>query len=333
MIFGTFPTIRLRRLRRHPSLRKLISENEVLISDLVLPLFIRSGNGIKNPIVSMPGHYQWSVDRLDEEIESVTKLKIPAVILFGIPDRKDALGSAALQSDGVIQQAIQRIKVQAPELLVIVDLCFCEYTSHGHCGVVYQNSRGHCEVNNDQTNDLLVKQAISLVQAGADVVAPSSMMDGMVKAIRNGLDKVGFTDIPILSYAIKYASSFYGPFREAAEGAPQFGDRKTYQMDPSNVSLALREVELDNLEGVDFIIVKPAQMYLDVIYRIKQSFPQIPLGAYQVSGEFAMIKVAATQGWMDETAAMLESLVAIKRAGADFIITYFAKEFARVFNS
>ncbi|AIT63731.1 Delta-aminolevulinic acid dehydratase [Coxiella burnetii str. Namibia] len=328
MAIDALPRVRLRRLRQHPGLRELISEHRLSVKDMILPLFVRAGQKIKNPIASMPGHFQWSVDQLDEEVERIEASQLPGIILFGIPDFKDATGSSALQPDGVVQQAIQRIKKKAPRLLIVADLCFCEYTDHGHCGVVSKNIRGNNDVDNDNTLKLLVAQAISLVRAGADVIAPSGMMDGMVQAIRRGLDHVGFTEIPILSYAVKYASSFYGPFREAAEGTPQFGDRKTYQMNPANAGIALREAELDVAEGADFLMVKPAQAYLDIIYRIKQHFPRIPLGAYQVSGEFAMIKAAAARGWLDETQAMMESLLSIKRAGADFIITYFAKEAA-----
>lgn len=317
---------RLRRLRRTPQLRSLVQENHVSVSNLVLPLFIKAGNNIKNPISSMPGHFQLSLDQLPPEIGEIKQLNIPAVILFGIPEKKDAMGSAALDDSGVIQQAIKLIKKIAPELLVITDLCFCEYTDHGHCGVINLDSK---TVDNDKTLGLLGKQAVSHARAGADVIAPSGMMDGMVKAIRTALNENHFQDIPILSYAVKYASAFYGPFRDAAEGAPQFGDRKTYQMNPANANEALREAALDVAEGADMLMVKPAQNYLDIIYRVKQHFPELPMCAYQVSGEFAMIKAAAEKNWIDEQSAMMESLLAIKRAGADFIITYFAKEFAR----
>lgn len=324
------PLIRPRRLRVNQSMRDLVAETRLSVSDLVVPLFIRAGENIKKPISSMAGQFQLSVDRLAEEIDEIAALKIPAVLLFGIPAEKDACGSAAWQDYGVVQQAIRLIKTRAPQLLVIADLCFCEYTDHGHCGVIEKNRQGQWDVNNDQTLELLVKQALSLVQAGADIIAPSGMMDGMVKALRENLDAQGFQNIAILSYAVKYASSFYGPFREAAEGAPQFGDRKSYQMDPRNANEALREAELDVKEGADMLMVKPAQNYLDIIYRIKQAFPQLPLCAYQVSGEFAMIKAAAEKGWINEESAMLESVTAIKRAGANFIITYFAKELAAI---
>lgn len=321
--------IRLRRLRQNPSLRNLLNENSLNINDFVLPLFIKAGAGLKQPITSMPSHFQWSVDRLHEEIDELKRLDIKAVILFGIPEYKDAMGLSALDENGVIPKAIQEIKKLAPNLLVIADLCLCEYTDHGHCGVIEKNIFGIDDVHNDKTLELLAKQAIVLAKAGADMIAPSGMMDHMVQAIRLGLDGAGFDMIPILSYAVKYASAFYGPFREAAEGAPKFGNRDTYQMNPSNVREALREAALDIKEGADLVMVKPAQLYLDVIYRVKQQFPEIPLCAYQVSGEFAMIKAAALRGWLDETKAMIESLLAIKRAGADLIITYFAKDVAK----
>lgn len=324
---------RLRRLRANVRLRDLVREHALTVNDLVLPLFIKAGQGIQTPIRSMPGQFQWSVDQLEPEIQHIVQLNIPAVILFGIPDYKDAQGSSAWRDDGVVQQAIRKIKTLAPDLLVIADLCFCEYTDHGHCGALVKHNDGQWEIDNDQTLSLLAKQALSLVKAGADIIAPSGMMDGMVKAIRFALDQQNYQNIPILSYAVKYASAFYGPFREAAEGAPQMGDRSTYQMDPANGSRALREAELDVAEGADMLMVKPAQSYLDVIYRVKQKFPGIPLGAYQVSGEYAMIKAAAANGWIDEQKAVYESLLSIKRAGADFIITYFAKTVAQYFCS
>lgn len=323
---SVFPIVRSRRLRKTQALRDLVSETRVSVSDLVLPLFVKAGKNIKNPISSMPGHYQLSLDNLNEEVAEITRLKIPAVILFGIPENKDATGSDALEESGIVQQAIRKIKRLAPELLVIADVCFCEYTDHGHCGVIDLQTQ---QVHNDETLPLLAKQAVSLAKAGADVIAPSGMMDGMVQTIRAGLDEANFTDIPILSYAVKYASSFYGPFREAAEGAPQFGDRRSYQMNPANANEALKEAAQDVLEGADMLMVKPAQPYSDIIYRVKQAHPALPLGAYQVSGEFAMIKAAAEKGWVDEKQVMMESLLSIKRAGADFIITYFAKEFAK----
>lgn len=326
---SSFPSTRLRRLRALPQLRHLIRETELSMNDVVLPLFIRHGKRIRNPISTMPGHYQISIDNLPNEIEEIQNLGIPGVILFGIPAHKDEIGSSSYDDDGVIQQAIATIKDCAPDLLVISDCCFCEYTAHGHCGVI-SDKTGWPDVDNDATLELLARQALSHAAAGADVIAPSGMMDGMVGAIRQALDEEGFETIPILSYAVKYASALYGPFREAAEGAPQFGDRATYQMDPANANEAIREAALDLQEGADMLMVKPAINYLDVIYRIKQNFPAVPIAAYQVSGEFAMIKAAAQNGWLDETRVMLESLTAIKRAGASFIITYFAKELAQL---
>ncbi len=323
-----YPKLRMRRLRRHPKLRDLTREHSLSVDDIVLPLFIKAGRGINQPIASMPSQNQFSVDQLDFEIKSIVDLQIPAVILFGIPSYKDATGSAALDENNVIAQAIAKISKQAPDLLIIADLCCCEYTDHGHCGVVIKKDHGEFVVDNDATLELLAKQAVNLAKAGAHVIAPSGMMDGMVQAIREALDQAGFPHIPILSYAAKYSSAFYGPFRDAAEGAPQFGDRSSYQMDPANAARGVREATIDVIEGADMLMVKPAQNYLDVIYRVKQAHPAIPLAAYQVSGEFAMIKAAAERGWLDEEKAMLESLLAIKRAGADFIISYFAKQFA-----
>ncbi|EKD78142.1 MAG: hypothetical protein ACD_42C00027G0002 [uncultured bacterium] len=322
---SAFPQVRPRRLRATAALRNLVQENQVTVSNLVLPLFIKAGNNIKNHIASMPGYFQLSLDYLPQEIEAIKNLKIPAVILFGIPEKKDARGLVSCDDHGVIQQAVTLIKKIAPDLLVITDVCLCEYTDHGHCGVVDLEKKS---IDNDKTLELLKKQSISYAKAGADIIAPSGMMDGMVQAIRAALDENHFENIPILSYAVKYASSFYGPFREAAEGAPQWGDRKSYQMNPANAAEALREAKLDVLEGADMLMVKPAQHYLDIVYRVKQQFPEIPLCAYQVSGEFAMIKAAAEKNWINHDAAMRESLLSIKRAGADFIITYFAKEFA-----
>lgn len=326
---ATFPLkTRLRRRRYNSTLRHMLSESRLTINDFILPLFIREGHEIKEAIHSLPGHHRWSIDRLDEELTSITKLKIPAVILFGLPAKKDPQGSVALDSQGVIQQTIRKIKLLAPQLLVIADLCFCSYTDHGHCGVLSAISQNEREVDNDLTLALLQQQAISLAQAGADIIAPSGMMDGMVGALRVALDQAGFIHIPILSYAIKYASAFYGPFREAAQGAPKFGDRRSYQLNIANANEALYEAKLDIEEGADLLMVKPAQNYLDVIYRVKTQFPYLPLVAYQVSGEYAMIKAAAQNGWIDESQAMIESLIAIKRAGADLIISYFAKELA-----
>ncbi len=322
------PKVRLRRLRSSSRFRDLVRETKLAVSDFVLPLFIKAGNNIKCPIASMPGQYQWSIDRLDEMLAAVVQADIPAVILFGLPYQKDSIGSDSLHDQGIIQQAIRHIKSQCPNVLVIADVCFCEYTIHGHCGAAMQQSNGRFDVDNDRTLTLLVQQAQSYVKAGADVIAPSSSMDGMVGALRLGLDRAGYQPIPILSYSVKYASSFYGPFREAADGAPLHQDRATYQMDPANGQRALREVQLDIEEGVDMLMVKPAGPYLDILYRVKQAHPGVPVCAYQVSGEFAMMKAAARNHWLDEEAIMLESLLAIKRAGADFIISYYALEAA-----
>jgi porphobilinogen synthase len=336
--FPVFPVSRTRRLRQTQPLRALLRETELNPADLVYPLFVRSGRGEQREIASMPGVFQWSVDRLPWETESVARLGIPAVILFGIPGEKDPVGIENYAPDGVVQHAIRAIKDAVPELLVITDVCLCEYTDHGHCGVL--NTKGHSVngffhphlgegfVLNDATLDVLAKVAVSHAEAGADVIAPSGMMDGMVKMIRKALDEARFEHLPILSYAVKYASSFYGPFREAAESPPKFGDRKSHQMDPANSREALREAAIDIAEGADMLMVKPALPYLDVIYRVHQAYPQLPLAAYNVSGEYAMLKAAAANGWMDERGVVLESLTAIKRAGADFILTYHAKEAA-----
>jgi porphobilinogen synthase len=308
-------------------LRELVRETRLSVSDLVYPLFVCPGSSVKNEISSMPGNYQMSIDHLVEDCRETAGLGIPAVILFGIPTRKDEKGSEAYDPAGIIQRAVEAIKKEVPELLVITDVCLCEYTSHGHCGLV----RGE-EILNDPSVELLAEQAVSHARAGADIVAPSDMMDGRVGVIRLALDKAGFDNLPILSYAAKYASGFYGPFREAADSAPQFGDRRSHQMDPPNVEEALREVELDLEEGADIVMVKPALPYLDVVYRVKQTFGA-PVAAYQVSGEFAVIKAAAQKGWIDENRVVMESLIAIKRAGADFILTYFAKDVARRLDS
>lgn len=325
---AAFPALRMRRLRSHPRLRDLVRETELNVRDFVLPLFVRTGEGIRQPISSMPGHAQLTLDLLAGELHEIQSLGIPAVILFGIPDCKDATGSDALRDAGIIARAVRVVKQAAPELLVITDVCCCEYTDHGHCGIVNDHT-GRLDVDNDATLQLLAQQAVCHARAGADVIAPSGMMDGMVRGIRAGLDDAGYAQTPILSYAAKYASGFYGPFREAAESTPQFGDRRTYQMDPSNGAEALREVALDLAEGADMLMVKPALSYLDVICRVKQAHPGVPLAAYNVSGEFAMLKAAAANGWIDERRVALEILTSIKRAGADVIITYSAKEAAR----
>ncbi len=319
-----FPIYRPRRLRKSENLRRMIRETKLTRDDFIYPLFVTHGRGLRREISSMPGIAQLSIDLAVKEAVEVDQLGIPAVILFGIPKKKDAQGSEAYAHSGIIQQAIKALKDKLPELVVITDICLCEYTSHGHCGVVKNG-----EVDNDATLELLAKTALSHAQAGADMVAPSDMMDGRVKIIREVLDQNGFTDLPIMAYAAKHASAFYGPFREAAESTPQFGDRRSYQMDPANAREALREVALDVQEGADIIMVKPALPYLDIIRTVKQEF-NLPLAAYNVSGEYAMIKAAAQKGWLNEERVMLEVLTAIKRAGADLILTYFAKEAARL---
>jgi porphobilinogen synthase len=300
----------------------MVRETTLQVDDLIYPLFAVHGRGIREPIPSMPGQYRLSVDELVKEAKDAAGMSIPAVVLFGVPRGKDPRGSEAYAEDGIVQQAVRAVKDTIPDLLVITDVCLCQYTSHGHCGVVEDG-----RVKNDPTLDLLARTAVSHVEAGADLVAPSDMMDGRVAAIREALDETGFPETPIMSYSAKYASSFYGPFRDAAESAPQFGDRRSYQMDPGNVVEALREVGLDVDEGADIVMVKPALPYLDVIARVKGEFG-MPVAAYSVSGEYAMIKAAGRLGWLDEERAMLEALVAIRRAGADLVITYFAKEAA-----
>lgn len=318
---------RPRRLRRTPALRRMVRETMLSADDLIAPLFVVAGNGIVRPIRSMPGHAQISVDQLDPEIGEIAELQIPAVLLFGIPAHKDPTGSSGWDPEGPVPQAIRAIKQIAPQLVVIADVCVCEYTSHGHCGIL-ADVPGSGDVLNDPTLDILARCAVAYADAGADIVAPSAMMDGQVAAIRAALDAAGHTHVAILSYAAKFASAFYGPFREAAESTPAFGDRRAYQMDPANGREALREVELDVAEGADMIMVKPAGAYLDIISAVRQRY-HLPLAAYQVSGEYAMIKAAAQLGWLDERRAALESLIAIRRAGADMIITYFAKDAAR----
>jgi len=324
-----FPTVRMRRLRYHPRLRQLVQATRLDPAQLVLPLFVRPGRDERRAIAALPGHDQLSVDRLGDEIRTAARLGLGGVILFGIPAHKDAVGSDAMKDDGIVQQALRAAKDAAPELLVVSDVCCCEYTSHGHCGVV-DDATGRVDVNNDATLELLGQQAVSHARAGADVVAPSGMMDGMVGAIRAALDDAGFAHVPIMSYAAKYASAFYGPFREAAESTPQFGDRRAYQMDPAaEAGQALREVELDLAEGADLVMVKPALAYLDVIRLVRDRFPGVPLAAYNVSGEYSMVKAAAANGWIDERAVALESLTAIHRAGAGIILTYWARDVAR----
>jgi porphobilinogen synthase len=317
-----FPELRLRRLRRTEALRSMVRESHVDVKDLIYPLFVVEGHNLRQEVTSMPGVFRYSPDLLPRELDEVAGLGIPAVLLFGIPQKKDEVGSSAYDPEGVIQKAIQAIKSSTPELVVVTDVCLCEYTDHGHCGIV---TDGY--VDNDRTLELLAEMAVSHAEAGADIVAPSDMMDGRVGTIREALDENGFEHVPILSYAVKYASAFYGPFREAAESAPRFGDRRSYQMDPPNWREALREVEQDIAEGADLILVKPALAYLDVIQRVRLAV-DCPVVAYNVSGEYAMAKAAAQQGWADERQIVAEILTAIKRAGADLIVTYHAREAA-----
>ena len=319
-----FPTHRMRRLRASDALRKLVRETNLEPTDFILPLFTCPGEGVRRPISSMPGNFQLSPDQLVKECEEAYRLGIGGVILFGIPETKDEIASGAYANDGIVQQATRALKRALPKLLVMTDVCNCEYTSHGHCGLVVDG-----EVQNDPTLEWLAKTSVSHARAGADLIAPSDMMDGRVAAIRKALDAAGFTNTPIVSYAAKYASVFYGPFREAAESTPQFGDRRSYQMDPANAREALREIELDLQEGADMIMVKPAMPYLDIIRQARERF-RTPLGAYQVSGEFSMLMAAIQNGWLDRDRAILESLTAIRRAGADFILTYFAKDATRL---
>jgi porphobilinogen synthase len=319
----TEPFKRFRRLRMNESIRSMIRETHLRKEDLIYPLFVVPGKKIRKEVRSMPGVFQLSVDETVKECAEVAELGIPAVILFGIPESKDDVGSGAYDPHGIVQEAVRAIKKDLPPLIVITDVCLCEYTSHGHCGIL----KGE-EILNDPSVELLVKEALTHADAGADVIAPSDMFDGRVRAIRRGLDERGFVHLPIMSYAAKYASGFYGPFRDAAESAPQFGDRRSHQMDPGNSDEALREVEADIAEGADIVMVKPALSYLDVIRRVKERF-QMPTAAYNVSGEYAMIKAAGRNGWIDETRVMMETLLSMKRAGADMILTYFAKDAAR----
>ena len=324
---GQFPAYRPRRLRQSPVLRRLVSETQLNVAQLVLPLFVRSGRKVRRPIAAMPGVFQLSPDELVREATRAHELGVPAVLLFGIPDTKDAKASGAYAANGIVQQAVRLLKKELPELLVITDVCLCEYMEHGHCGIVHRDKTG-ARILNDPTLKLLARTAASHAEAGADIVAPSDMMDGRVRAIREQLDKQGFADTPIMSYAAKFASAFYGPFREAAESTPKFGDRRSYQMDAANANEALREVALDIQEGADIVMVKPALAYLDIVHRVKTEFGY-PTAAYAVSGEYSMIKAAAAKGWIDERAVTLESLLAMRRAGADILITYAAADVAR----
>jgi len=314
--------VRPRRLRRTDALRRLVRETCLHKDNFIAPVFINAGENKKHSISSMSGVYQWSIDRVQEEIDELLAVGIDKIILFGIPSAKDSTGSDSYSPNGIIQQSLQKLKQEYSDLFIITDVCFCEYTDHGHCGVIHDN-----DVNNDSTLSLLGKQALSHVEAGADMVAPSGMMDGMVGEIRLALDTGGFEHIPIMSYAVKYASAFYGPFRDAVESTPQFGDRKSYQMDPANIREALKEVELDILEGADIIMVKPALAYLDVISHVKD-ISNVPVACYNVSGEYSMLKATAEKGWIDHDSAMMEMLLSMKRSGADIIISYFAKEAA-----
>jgi len=319
-----FPSYRPRRMRKNPQWRRMIRETALSVDDLIYPMFVIHGKNVRKEISSMPGNFQFSVDHLIKEAKTVHGLGIPAVILFGIPKTKDEMGSGAYDDRGIIQTAVRALKDKVPDLMVITDVCLCEYTSHGHCGIVENG-----EVLNDPTLELLAREAVSHARAGADMVAPSDMMDGRVGAIRDALDEEGFEAIPIMSYAVKYASAFYGPFRDAAESPPKFGDRSSYQMDQANTREAMREAELDASEGADILMVKPALPYLDIIYRVREEF-DLPVAAYNVSGEYAMLKAAAKLGWLDEKKVMMESLTAIKRAGADMILTYWAKDAAKL---
>jgi len=325
-VLGKFPALRPRRLRQTPALRRLVAETRLSAGQLVLPLFVRAGRRLRREVAAMPGVFQLSPDEVLKEAARAHHAGVPAVLLFGIPDKKDARASGAYARNGIVQQAVRLLKKEMPELIVITDVCLCEYMEHGHCGVVRRDPRG-TKILNDPTLKLLALTAASHADAGADIVAPSDMMDGRVRAIRERLDREGFADTPILSYAAKFASAFYGPFREAAESAPKFGDRRSYQMDPANAREALREVALDLAEGADLVMVKPALAYLDLIHRVKTEFG-CPTAAYSVSGEYSMVKAAAARGWIDEKAVTLESLLAMRRAGADILITYAAVDVA-----
>jgi porphobilinogen synthase len=329
MHMKSYPDRRLRRLRMHAGLRSLVRETQLSPHDFIYPIFVTHGSGVKEELPSMPGVFHYSVDRLEEEIRDIRDAGLTSILLFGIPETKDERGSSAFDENGIVQQAARKIKSLAPELLVIADTCLCHYTTHGHCGILCEHGdhRG-VTIDNDASLEVLVKTAVSQAKAGADVIAPSNMMDGYVRAIRRGLDEAGFVDTPILAYSVKYASAFYGPFRDAAHSAPQFGDRKSYQMDPANAREAIREAEADVLEGADMLMVKPGLAYLDIVRALRDRF-DMPIAAYNVSGEYAMVKAAAERGWIDERAVVLEMLTGFKRAGADMILTYHAKDAAR----
>lgn len=319
-----FPETRLRRLRKSPVLRAMVRETGLALNDLIMPIFLVPGSNVKNPITSLPGQFHFSVDQASQRCKQLVDLGLKACLLFAIPESKDDTGSSASRKDGIVQRAIESIKQSVPEMCLVTDLCFCEYTSHGHCGIVRNQ-----DIDNDATLKIIVEQTLSHAHAGADMIAPSGMIDGAVGAMRHALDEAGFLETPIMAYSAKFASAFYGPFREAVQSAPSFGDRKTYQMDPANFDEALREIELDIAEGADIVMVKPALAYLDIIHACKRRFG-VPTAAYNVSGEYAMIKAAAERGWIDGSKVMLESLLSIKRAGADVIISYFAEEFAQL---
>lgn len=325
----SFPIVRNRRLRGNAAIRNLVRENQVTVNDVVQPIFVTHGTNVKSEIASMPGVYHFSLDRVKEEIDEITQLGIQAILLFGVPDYKDATGTSAFMDDGIVQQATRYIKELNPNLLIIADTCLCQFTDTGHCGVIHHHPiTGQADVANDPSLELLVRTAVSQAKAGADIIAPSNMMDGYVQAIRSGLDEAGYENTPIMAYSVKYASAYYGPFRDAAHSTPQFGDRKTYQMDPANSREALREASSDVIEGADFLMVKPALAYMDIIRMLKDNF-DLPVVAYNVSAEYAMVKAAAKQGWVNEEAIVMETMTSFKRAGADIILTYFAKDIAR----
>jgi porphobilinogen synthase len=322
-----YPLVRHRRLRSTAGIRNLVRETTLSVNDFIAPIFVTEGAGVKEEISSMPGVYHWSLDMLEQELGEIAELGIQAVLVFGVPDHKDATGTSAYEENGIVQRAIRKIKALHPEIVVIADTCLCQFTDHGHCGVVHTSECG-AEIGNDESLELLTKAAVSQARAGADIIAPSNMMDGFVAAIRRGLDEAGFANMPIMSYAVKYSSAYYGPFREAAHSAPQFGDRKTYQMDPANAREALREAQSDVEEGADFLMVKPGLAYLDIVRMLRDRY-SLPIVIYNVSAEYSMVKAAALQGWIDERAIVLETLTGMKRAGTDLIITYHAKDAAR----
>ncbi|RED87746.1 porphobilinogen synthase [Cohnella phaseoli] len=322
-----FPVVRNRRLRSSAGLRSLVRETRLDATDFIMPIFITEGEGVQEEISSMPGVYHWSLDTMERELAEIAEAGVQSVMVFGVPDHKDALGTSAYDDNGITQRAIRKMKALYPELVVIADNCLCQYTDHGHCGVVHTTECG-AEIDNDESLELLARTAVSQARAGADIIAPSNMMDGFVWAIRNALDEAGYKNVPIMSYSVKYSSAYYGPFREAAHSAPQFGDRRTYQMDPANSREALREAQSDVDEGADFLMVKPALAYLDIIRMLRDRYA-LPIVAYNVSAEYSMVKAAALQGWIDEKAIVLETLTGMKRAGADLIITYHAKDAAR----